>query len=354
MKRIRVLLIAGALAAVALGTAGLTAAQDQDSAPTPFFGITFDAADAGVAVIDVVSDSPADAAGIQSGDVLTAIDETAVTVENLRDTVLSYAVGDTANVTLLRDDEEFTVEVTFAETPDDIVITRGPRFEFRDDRRGPGDGPMFKFFSAQRPILGVKLTDSDGGALVTEVLADSPAEAAGFQVDDVITAINGAETTDARAVIEAVHHAWKDAEVGTVEIATTVSRAGETVELTATVEKTEDSMLPNMQDLMPMMPEMFGQRGFGLGMMLVPNEAGDGLEFRLPFTPADPAALTPEATAALEALGIRLVEHEDEPGVYDLYIPADALKSGGFDFTLPDLENLIPMPADPAAGDASA
>ncbi|MBK9124347.1 MAG: PDZ domain-containing protein [Chloroflexi bacterium] len=370
MKRIRVLLIVGAIAAAALGVAGLAAAQDEEAAPTPFFGITFDAADEGAVVIDVVSDSPAEAAGIQSGDIITAIGETAITAETLRDTVLGYAVGDTASVTLLRDGEEQTVEVTFAETPADITIRRGPGFQFRDDRGGrgqgdqprfefrygPGDGPMFELFSAQRPILGVTVTDGEGGALVADVLEGSAAEAAGLQADDVITAINGEETADARAVIEAVRSAWQDAEVGTVEIAVTVTRAGETVELTASVEKTEAVMVPNLEELMPMMPEMFGRRGFGFGhgMMIVPNEAGDGFEFRVPFTPADPAALTPEATAALEALGLRLVEREDEPGVYDLFVPTDAIQLDGFDFTIPGMEGTLPVPAEPATEDASA
>jgi membrane-associated protease RseP (regulator of RpoE activity) len=200
----------------------------------------------------------------------------------------------------------------------------------------------------------VSLSDGDGGALVADVLEGSPAESAGLQADDVITAINGAETADARAVVEAVRSAWQDAEVGTVEIAVTVSRAGETVELTASVEKAEAMAIPNLEQLMPMLPDMFGRHGFGFGhgMMIVPNEAGDGYEFRVPFAPADAAAVTPEATAALEALGIRLVERADEPGVYDLFIPTDALPMDGMDLMIPGMGGAIP--AEPATADASA
>lgn len=350
MKRIRILLIVSVVAAAVLGVAGLAAAQDDETAPAPFFGITFDAADEGAVVVDVVSGSPADDAGIQSGDIIIAIDATAVTAETLRDTVLGYTVGDTATITLLRDGEKQTVEVTFAERPAEITIMPRPRFEFRDGRggRGPGAGPMFELLPPQRPILGVNLTNGDGGALVTEVLPDSAAEAAGLQVDDVIVAIDGEETTDARAVIQAVRNLWAQAEVGTFDIPVTVKRGDETLELTATVEKTEDMPFPNLDDLMPMLPDMFDRRGFGLGMLIVPNEAGDGFEYRIPFTPADPAAVTPEAIAALEALGIRLVEREDEPGVYDLYVPADSAQFDGFDFVIPGFRDIIPTAPPPA------
>ncbi|MCU0475721.1 MAG: PDZ domain-containing protein, partial [Anaerolineae bacterium] len=53
-----------------------------------------------------------------------------------------------------------------------------------------------------RALLGVRL--EQGSLTVAEVLAGSPAEAAGLQAGDVITAINGTTVADRRAILEAL------------------------------------------------------------------------------------------------------------------------------------------------------
>ena len=55
-----------------------------------------------------------------------------------------------------------------------------------------------------RPVLGVRLIDSDAGVTVMAVVAGSAAETAGIAVDDVITAINGVAVESAQAVSEAL------------------------------------------------------------------------------------------------------------------------------------------------------
>ncbi len=68
-----------------------------------------------------------------------------------------------------------------------------------------------------RPWLGVSLYDVDqlaiqrynlsvkAGAVITEVAPKSPAEAAGLQVGDVITRVNGTEITNSEDVLRAIH-----------------------------------------------------------------------------------------------------------------------------------------------------
>ena len=69
----------------------------------------------GAEVREVVSGSPADEAGLRRGDVVTAVDGRPVKdSESLTATVRQFAPGDAAEVTVRRDGEEQTMEVTFA------------------------------------------------------------------------------------------------------------------------------------------------------------------------------------------------------------------------------------------------
>jgi 2-alkenal reductase len=99
----------------------------------PYFGIEFRSVtqdvvaqnnldvDSGVIVLNVTEGGPAEEAGIQAGDIVTAIGG----IEINRDTSFSEALfafepGATVEVSIVRDGEEMTVEVTLAERPDNI------------------------------------------------------------------------------------------------------------------------------------------------------------------------------------------------------------------------------------------
>lgn len=79
-----------------------------------------------------------------------------------------------------------------------------------------------------KPFLGVLLENTDAGVVVREVSAESAAEAAGLQVDDVITAINGDAVTT-NADVAAIIGELKPADAVTIE----VTRAGESLTLEA-------------------------------------------------------------------------------------------------------------------------
>ena len=73
----------------------------------------------GAAVTAVTSDSPAEKAGIQVGDIITAVDGDSVGIENdLRDLILKHKPGDTVKITLLRQDAEKTVKVKLGSKSD--------------------------------------------------------------------------------------------------------------------------------------------------------------------------------------------------------------------------------------------
>jgi len=70
----------------------------------------------------VVPDSPADEAGIQQGDILIAIDDNQITMANpLPHILLSYAPGDDVEITLVRDNRETSVDLTFDNIPDEVL-----------------------------------------------------------------------------------------------------------------------------------------------------------------------------------------------------------------------------------------
>ena len=74
---------------------------------------------AGAEVGEVESGSPAAAAGLRSGDVITAIDGKNVSqVAALTGFVRQYSSGDKVALTVIRDGKETTVDVTLAERTD--------------------------------------------------------------------------------------------------------------------------------------------------------------------------------------------------------------------------------------------
>ena len=70
----------------------------------------------GARVQQVVGESAADAAGLKEGDVITAVgDRAVIDSESLTAVVREHRVGDSVDVTYLRDGAEQTTEVTFTE-----------------------------------------------------------------------------------------------------------------------------------------------------------------------------------------------------------------------------------------------
>jgi len=208
--------LAAVVIALGIGAAGVSrAAEDEGRA---WLGISMQSLDEGlrdaygqdgVLVSRVSSDSPAKAAGIQRGDLITRIDGKEVSdSDQLSDEIESHKVGEKISVTLLRGGRERTVVITLAERPDDLddapmVAPRPPRAP-----RAPGVPRMFwgndfdhLMSFNNRGRLGVRvesLNDELGeafdvpegkGVLVLQVLDDTPAEEAGMKAGDVIVRV---------------------------------------------------------------------------------------------------------------------------------------------------------------------
>ncbi len=98
-----------------------------------------------------------------------------------------------------------------------------------------------------KPYIGVSVTNVSSesqqlglpqGAAVAEVVADSPAEASGLQINDIITAVNGTAVSGSTDLVNTV----KAASIGD-ELTLSVYRQGQELTLTLTVgEKTQDAL----------------------------------------------------------------------------------------------------------------
>ena len=100
-----------------------------------------------------------------------------------------------------------------------------------------------------KPYIGVSVTNvseetqSYGlpqGAAVKEITADSPAEAAGLQVNDIITRVDDTEITGSNDLVDVI----KSCASGDV-VTLTVYRQGETLELTLEIGEKIQSALAN-------------------------------------------------------------------------------------------------------------
>lgn len=93
---------------------------------------------------------------------------------------------------------------------------------------------------AKHGWLGVETEKADAGYAITVVHADSPAEAAGFRVGDVLVAMNGIAFTDSnkKALKQAKAELWPGSEVEY-----TVRRGSADTRLTATLAPVPDEVL---------------------------------------------------------------------------------------------------------------
>ncbi len=165
----------------------------------------------GALVAEPQRGSPADKAGIQSGDIITAVNgETVKDARVLARKIGSLAPGETVKLTTLRKGQEKTVELTLGELPKqrDARNGRGGDDRGGEHRRGDRD---------QVPRLGLSLAPAasvagagDNGVVVVDVDPDSPAAERGFKEGDVILDVGGKEVSSVKDVRDAVAEARKD------------------------------------------------------------------------------------------------------------------------------------------------
>jgi S1-C subfamily serine protease len=165
--------------------------------------------DAGVLVSQVVDDSPAAKAGLKAGDIVTRIDKEDVgTPAELRRVIRGHREGDAVRIHYLRDGKKQDVEVTLgdAKVGDDALAPRDGRHRMVRELR----------FHENRGFLGVSTQPLSGGlgeyfgvkdnqgALVAEVVDDSPAAKLGLKAGDVIVKLADKDIEDPGTLSRAV------------------------------------------------------------------------------------------------------------------------------------------------------
>ncbi|HYB70781.1 MAG TPA: PDZ domain-containing protein [Candidatus Bathyarchaeia archaeon] len=147
----------------------------------------------GAVIVEVIKETPADDAGLQTGDLVVAFrDRPVVDTRSLQRAIASTTVGETVKLTVLRRDEgRRPVHVKVGPMPDQVAA----------ERVAAEYGFMVRDPEGQPELGGARPPASLSVALV---LPRSRAERAGLQVGDVLTEVNGRPVITFDAVREAL------------------------------------------------------------------------------------------------------------------------------------------------------
>ena len=218
---------------VTLGSAPAPLMQWQAFRDSAYLGVSLVSDEAGVLVEDVVPESPAAEAGLEAGDLLHGIDGEAVgsPLEAAR-MIRALEAGSEITLDIERDGEAMSLAATIGSRPaiaDAEGMRRTPEsFRFRMDGGQPLLGVEYLDLNAE--IAVERDLALDEGALILNVMPDSPAEAAGLLVDDVVIAVEG-DPVDARRTLRERLLAYDPGETLQLELL----RAGEAHELEVTL-----------------------------------------------------------------------------------------------------------------------
>ena len=138
----------------------------------------------GALVAEVVKDSPAEKAGIEPGDVVTAINGKAVRSDaELRNTIGLMRIGDKVDISLLRDGKPRRVSAVVGDR-DTTAATTGAGEETKNAE------------TIHHGLEGADLADAkEGGITVRAVAQGSPAAQNGLRANDIIIAVGRTRVT---------------------------------------------------------------------------------------------------------------------------------------------------------------
>ncbi len=137
----------------------------------------------GVLVADVVSDSPAEKAGIKPGDVIQEVNGQPVeTPLDLKEAVLKTEIGEKIKIVLVREGKRIEVELVTAPKPEKIIEAKGEIEEKLLGIRVAEITPELR----ER----YKIGKEEKGVVIVEVESGGPADRVGITPGDVIKGVN--------------------------------------------------------------------------------------------------------------------------------------------------------------------
>jgi serine protease Do len=161
--------------------------------------------DSGALIAGVQSDTPASKAGLQPGDVITAVN--GETVKNPRDLAVDIAAiqpGDEARLQVLHDGQSKTVTVKVGQLPgEQVASNENP--EHPRERLGLALAPLSPEMRNQLDV-----PDGTNGVVIRDVQPGSPADQAGLQAGDVIVGVGGKSVDSPSEAVSAIRKAAKD------------------------------------------------------------------------------------------------------------------------------------------------
>ncbi|MEZ6141290.1 MAG: PDZ domain-containing protein [Zavarzinella sp.] len=148
--------------------------------PSPYMGLSSETAQGGgVRITAVTEGGPAEKAGFKEGDIIKSFDDKNLRTYNaMIEALQDYAPKDKIKVAIIRGKTEMVLNLEF-----------GTRTQVQG-----------------RPSIGIQVDEGKDGTLLTEVLANSPAERGGLKVDDLVIEVDGKPTKDRRAFFEAIQN----------------------------------------------------------------------------------------------------------------------------------------------------
>jgi serine protease Do len=162
----------------------------------------------GALVAEVVSDSPAESAGLRPGDVIVGFDDNEVEdIKDLTRQVASLLPDSEVELELWRNGRTVTVHVDLGENPEDVAVQRasGRRDGGNADRLGLSLAPLTP---ENRSRFGID--DGVEGALVAAVEPGSPAARKGLRPGDVILRVGQEAVTGPAEVSDEIEHLRED------------------------------------------------------------------------------------------------------------------------------------------------
>jgi len=188
----------------------------------------------GVRIEDVEEDSPADEAGLKSGDRILEIDGKSIDdAYDVRHAIGRMSPGDSLRIRIDRDGDEKTMSATLGDRPGRLaprafIWRHGDEGDEEGDHPGhrPGGHGQFYTFGGSRTWLGVDVqpmseelrsyfkAPRDMGVLVNKVMEDTPAERAGLKAGDVIIGVDGKDVSEQGDISRALRDREAGDEVG--------------------------------------------------------------------------------------------------------------------------------------------